>query len=101
MRINVGDYVTLKSIEEITPFYNNEELDVYKTDYGKIEGAYLDDDFYTYDMLSAMGSSNVYRVARASYDGFALVLGTSKQVTWFHNWCIQDMYKLQRYTYKE
>ena len=101
MRINIGDYVTLKSIEELKYKYICKDLDIYKNDYGKIEGAYLEDDYYSYDMLSAMGSSNVYRVERALDYKFALMLGTSKQVAWFHNWCIQDVYKLQRYTYKE
>ena len=67
-RVNVGDYVTLKSIKEVKPLYK--KFDIVTDAFGGIDCVFAEDEFgngvyYQHEMLDAMESPNVYKVVRA------------------------------------
>ena len=85
MNIRTDDYVTLKSIEEVKPFYKfcdmvNDGTVITNTDY------------FTAEMLDAMGTSNKYKVIEANQDDIWIDI---KGKMWcFDKMCIKDVYKL-------
>lgn len=85
MDIRTGDYVTLKSFEEVKHFYKfcdmvNDGTVITNTDY------------FTAEMLDAMGTSNKYRVIEANQGGIWIDI---KGKMWcFDEMCIKDVYKL-------
>ena len=87
MNIRTDDYVTLKSFEEVKPFYKfcdmvNDGTVITNTDY------------FTAEMLDAMGTSNKYRVIEANQGGIWIdVEGT---VFGFEKKCIKDIYRLTK-----
>lgn len=87
MNIETGDYVTLKSIEEVKPFYKfcdmvNDGTVITNTDY------------FTAEMLDAMGTSNKYRVIEANKDGVWIDI---KGKMWcFDEMCIKYVYRLAK-----
>lgn len=55
MKVNVGDYVTLKSIKEVKPLYK--KFGVYTDAFGRIDCAFAEDEFgkdtyYPHEMLN-------------------------------------------------
>ena len=87
MDIRTGDYVTLKSVEEVKSLY--EFWDV-----ANDENAITDTDYFTAEMLDAMGTSNKYRVIEANQDGIWIDI---KGKMWcFDEMCIKDVYRLTK-----
>jgi hypothetical protein len=85
MDIRTGDYVTLKSVEEVKPIY--EFWDV--TNDGNV---ITDTEYFSTNMLDAMGSSNKYRVLEANQDG--IWIDIEGKMWGFDKMCIKDVYKL-------
>lgn len=87
MNIRTDDYVTLKSFEEVKSFYKfcdmvNDGTVITNTDY------------FTAEMLDAMGTSNKYRVIEANQDGVWIDI---KGKMWcFDEMCIKDVYRLTK-----
>ena len=87
MNIRTDDYVTLKSVEEVKPFYKfwdmaNDGTVITNTDY------------FTAEMLDAMGTSNKYKVIEANHDGVWIDI---KGKMWcFDEMCIKDVYRLTK-----
>ena len=87
MNIRTDDYVTLKSFEEVKHFYKfcdmvNDGTVITNTDY------------FTDEMLDAMGTSNKYRVIEANQDGIWIDI---KGKMWgFDELCIKDIYRLTK-----
>ena len=100
MKVNVGDYVTLKSIKEVKPLYK--KFDVYADAFGRIDCAFAEDEsgkdtFYSHEMLNAMESPNMYKVIGIKEDSFLLKLTLFiDDEFWFNNKCIKDAYMLTK-----
>lgn len=93
MKINVGDYVTLKSIKEMESLYNNWKT--IRDEFGKTDCAFSGDEYYSHEMLDAMQSPNVYKVIEVKEDKFLLILSIFiDDRFWFNNRCIKDVYKV-------
>ena len=87
MDIRTGDYVTLKSVEEVKPFYK----DWYVTSSGSVA---TDTDYFTESMIDAMESSDMYEVVEVTPDDVWIdVEGT---VFGFEKKCIKDIYRLTK-----
>lgn len=87
MNIYAGDYVTLKSTEEVKPLY--EIWDV--TSSGSVA---TDTDYFTESMIDAMDSSDMYEVVEVTPDDVWIdVEGT---VFGFEKKCIKDVYRLTK-----
>ena len=85
MNIRTDDYVTLKSIEEVKPFYKFWDM----ADDGNV---ITNTDYFSTDMLEAMGTYNKYRVLEANQDGIWIDI---KGKMWcFDEMCIKGVYKL-------
>ena len=85
MNIRTGDYVTLKSVEEVKPFYKFCDM---VTDGTVITNT----DYFTAEMLDAMGTSNKYRVLEANQDG--IWIDIEGKMWCFDKMCIKDVYRL-------
>ena len=85
MNIHAGDYVMLKSVDEVKHLYKfcdmvNDGTVITNTDY------------FTDEMLDAMGTSNKYKVIEANPDGIWIDI---KGKMWcFDEQCIKDIYRL-------
>ena len=87
MNIETGDYVTLKSIEEVKPFYKFWDM----ANDGNVT---TDTDYFSTNMLDAMGTSNKYKVLEANQDGVWVDI---KGKMWgFDEMCIKDVYRLTK-----
>lgn len=100
MKVNVGDYVTLKSIKELKPLYK--KFDVVTDAFGRIDCVFGEDEFgkeiyYPHEMLNAMESPNIYKVVGIKEDSFLLTLTLFvDDEFWFDNKCIKDTYELTK-----
>lgn len=87
MDIRTGDYITLKSVEEVKTLY--EIWDV--TSSGSVA---TDTDYFTESMIDAMDSSDMYEVVEVTPDDVWIdVKGT---VFGFEKKCIKDVYRLTK-----
>ena len=87
MDIRTGDYVTLKSVEEVKSLY--EIWDV--TSSGSVA---TDTDYFTESMIDAMDSFDMYKVVEVTPDDVWIdVEGT---VFGFEKKCIKDIYRLTK-----
>ena len=87
MTIHAGDYVTLKSIEEVKPLYKFWDM----ANDGNVT---TDTDYFSTNMLDAMGTSNKYRVLEANQDG--ILVDVEGKMWYFDNKCIKDIYRLTK-----
>ena len=94
MRINVGDYVTLKSFNEVKPFYNSIEI-ILNNDI--IAGNHCVD-YFTETMLTAMKSDNMYKVVdvEVGVDYDRICIEINGAVFEFSDICIKDVYRLTK-----
>ncbi len=85
MNIHAGDYVMLKSFEEVKAFYKFCDM--------VSDGTVITNtDYFTAEMLDAMGTSNKYKVIEANQDGVWIDI---KGKMWgFDERCIKDIYRL-------
>lgn len=87
MNIITDDYVTLKSFEEVKPFYKFCDM----VNNGTV---ITNTDYFTDEMLDAMGTSNKYKVIEANPDGIWIDI---KGKMWcFDEQCIKDIYRLTK-----
>ena len=87
MDIRTGDYVTLKSVEEVKPLYKFWDA----TSSGSVA---TDTDYFTESMVDAMESSDMYEVVEVTPDDVWIdVEGT---VFGFEKKCIKDIYRLTK-----
>ena len=87
MDIRTDDYVTLKSIEEVKPFYKFWDM----VDDGNV---ITETEYFSTNMLDAMGTSNKYRVLEANQDGIWIDIGG--KMWGFDERCIKDVYRLTK-----
>ena len=94
MNIHAGDYVMLKSLDEVKHLYKEcKSFFTSKNALGKVE-LYVDtgDKYFSRAMLNAMDATNVYRVAWSSIDRVCIFINDDAYV--FDKKCIKDVYKL-------
>ena len=87
MDIRNGDYVTLKSIEEVKPFYKF-------WDVTSIGSVITDTDCFSTNMLEAMGTSNKYRVLEVN--PHYVWIDIKGKMWGFDEMCIKDVYRLTK-----
>ena len=88
MDIRIGDYVTLKSVEDVKHLYEF----WYKMK--NTESVITETDYFSTNMLDAMGTSNKYRVIEANQDGVWIDI---KGKMWcFDETCIKDVYRMTK-----
>lgn len=84
MDIHAGDYVTLKSVEEVKSIYKFWKT----TDGGSVD---TDTNHFAESMLDAMGTSNMYQVVGVTPDDVWVdIAGTFWE---FEKKCIKDIYR--------
>lgn len=87
MDIRTGDYVTLKSVEEVKHLYEFWDM-------ANDGNVITNTDYFTAEMLDAMGTSNKYKVIEANQDGVWVDI---KGKMWsFDEMCIKDVYRLTK-----
>ena len=89
MNIETGDYVTLKSIDEVKPLYKywTEE------DNGCVD---TDTNYFTEEMLEAMESSNKHRVVGVDKDSDTIWVDIEGKMFGFEEMCIKEVYRLTK-----
>ena len=87
MDIRTGDYVTLKSVEEVKPLYKFWDV----TSSGSV---ITNTDYFSTNMLEAMWSYNKYRVLEANQDG--IWIDIEGKMWGFDEMCIKDVYRLTK-----
>ena len=87
MNIETGDYVTLKSIEEVKSFYK-------LWDVANEGNVITNTDYFTAEMLDAMGTSSKYIVVEVNSDSVWIDIKGKMWV--FDEMCIKDVYRLTK-----
>ena len=88
MKLNKGDYITLKSLKDVMQLYNDCELIVN----GCGKSLIADNAYFSSEMIDALGTSEVYRVERVDVDDFVITINGNGY--WFYKKCVKDVYKL-------
>lgn len=94
MNIHAGNYVMLKSVDEVKHLYKEwKPFFTPKTALGKVE-VFVDtgDKYLSRTMLNAMDAVNVYRVAWADNDKVCAFINDDAYA--FDKKCIKSVYKL-------
>ena len=87
MDIRTGDYVTLKSVEEVKPLYKFWDA----TSSGSV---ITDTDYFTKSMMDAMGTSNKYTVVEVN--PHYVWIDIKGKMWGFDEMCIKDVYRLTK-----
>ena len=88
MKLNKGDYITLKSLKEVMQLYDDCEL--INNGYGTL--LITDNTCFIPEMLDVLGTSEVYRVERVDGGDFIIIINGNGY--WFDKKCVKDVYKL-------
>lgn len=88
MKLNKGDYITLKSLKDVMQLYDDCELIVN----GCGKSLIANNTYFSPDMVEVLGTSEVYKVERVDGDDFIIIIEGNSY--WFDKKCIKDTYKL-------
>lgn len=88
MKLNKGDYITLKSLKDVMKLYDDCELIINGCGKSLIAG----NTYFSQEMVDAFGTSEVYRVERVDGSDFVIIIDGNSY--WFDKRCIKDVYKL-------
>ena len=88
MKLNKGDYITLKSLKDVMQLYDDCELIVNGCGKSLIAG----NTYFSPEMVNVLVKSEVYRVERV--DGIDFVIIIDGNSYWFDKKCIKDIYRL-------
>ena len=88
MKLNKGDYITLKSLKEVMQLYDDCEFIVDGCGKSLIAG----NTYFSQEMVNILGKSEVYRVEQVDGDDFAIIINGNSY--WFSKECIKDVYRL-------
>ena len=88
MKLNKGDYITLKSLKDVMQLYDDCELIVN----GCGKSLIADNAYFSPEMVDALETSEVYKVERVDGDDFVIIIDDNSY--WFSNKCIKDVYRL-------
>lgn len=87
MDIHAGDYVMLKSVDEVKPLYK----DWYVPSSGSV---ITDTDYFTKSMMDAMESYDTYKVVEVTPDD--VWIDVEGKMWCFDKMCIKDVYRLTK-----
>ena len=90
MKLNKGDYITLKSLKNVMQLYDNCELIIN----GCGKSLIAENTYFSPEMVDALGTSEVYRVERVDGGDFVIIIDGSSY--WFDKKCIKDIYRLTK-----
>ena len=88
MKLNKGDYITLKSLKDVMQLYDDCELIVN----GCGKSLIADNTYFSSEMIDALGTSEVYKVERVDGGDFIIIINGNGY--WFDKKCVKDVYKL-------
>ena len=88
MKLNKGDYITLKSLKDVKKLYDDCELIMFGCGESLIAG----NTYFSPEMVVALETSEVYRVEQVDGDDFAIIINGNSY--WFSKECVKDVYKL-------
>lgn len=90
MKLNKGDYITLKSLKDVMKLYDDCELVVN----GCGKSLIADNTYFSTEMVDALGTSEVYKVEQVGGDDFVIIIDGDGY--WFDKKCIKDVYRLTK-----
>ena len=90
MKLNKGDYITLKSLKNVMQLYDDCELIIN----GCGKSLIAENTYFSPEMVDALGTSEVYRVERVDGGDFVIIIDGSSY--WFDKKCIKDIYRLTK-----
>ena len=90
MKLNKGDYITLKSLKDVKQLYDDCEF--IPNSCGK--SLIADNTYFSPYMLAALGTSEVYKVERVDGDDFVIIIDGDGY--WFDKKCVKDVYRLTK-----
>lgn len=90
MKLNKGDYVTLKSLKDVMQLYDDCEPIVN----GCGKSLIADNAYFSPEMVDALGTSEVYKVERVDGGDFVIIIDGNSY--WFDKKCIKDIYRLTK-----
>lgn len=90
MKLNKGDYITLKSLKNVMQLYDDCELIIN----GCGKSLIAENTYFSPEMVDALGTSEVYRVERVDGGDFVIIIDGSSY--WFDEQCIKDIYRLTK-----
>ena len=90
MKLNKGDYITLKSLKDVMQLYDDCEL----INNGCGKSLIANNTYFSPEMVEALGTSEVYRVERVDGGDFIIIINGNGY--WFDKKCIKDVYKLTK-----
>ena len=88
MKLNKGDYITLKSLKDVMQLYDDCELIIN----GCGKSLIADNAYFSSEMVDALGTSEVYRVERVDGGDFVIIIDGNSY--WFDKKCVKEVYKL-------
>ena len=88
MRLNKGDYITLKSLKNVMQLYDDCEL----INNGCLKLLITDNTYFSPEMVDALGTSEVYKVERVDGGDFVIIIDGNSY--WFNKKCVKDVYRL-------
>ena len=88
MKLNKGDYITLKSLKDVMQLYDDCELIIN----GCGKSLIADNTYFSPEMIDALGTSEVYRVERVDGGDFVIIIDGNSY--WFDKKCVKEVYKL-------
>lgn len=88
MKLNKGDYVTLKSLKDVMKLYDDCELIMF----GCGKSLIADTAYFSPEMVDVLGTPEVYKVEQVDGDDFIIIINENRY--WFSKKCIKDVYEL-------
>lgn len=88
MKLNKGDYVTLKSLKDVMKLYDDCELIMF----GCGKSLLADTAYFSPEMVDVLGTPEVYKVEQVDGDDFIIIINENSY--WFSKKCIKDVYEL-------
>lgn len=88
MKLNKGDYVTLKSLKDVMKLYDDCELIMF----GCGKSLIADTAYFSPEMVDVLGTPEVYKVEQVDGDDFIIIINENSY--WFSKKCIKDVYEL-------
>ena len=88
MKLNKGDYITLKSLKDVMQLYDDCEIIVNGCGKSLIAG----NTYFSPEMVDVLGTPEVYKVEQVDGDDFVIIINGDDY--WFSKECVKDVYKL-------
>ena len=90
MKLNKGDYITLKSLKDVMQLYDDCEIIVNGCGKSLIAG----NTYFSPEMVDVLGTPEVYKVEQVDGNDFVIIINGNSY--WFDKECIKDVYRLTK-----